>query len=156
MIDALLRAVLTKVENEVPHPGEPPPTPENDVDVTMWSGLLEFAVLENGSYAAAVPFHTLFAPFGATANPDILVYDGVGGYCGAGTPAATLELRVTVSGVDSQSNPVLGSGSATVTHPGTDTPHPEPVGYVVVVNVENPARKRKARLWFYFYVGTVC
>ena len=157
MIDALLRAVLTKVEYETPHPGEPPPIPdENDVDCNVWSGLLEFSVVENGSYAACVPFINLDLPYGGTAMPDILVYDGVGGYCGEGTPPATLTIRVTVSGVDSQANPVFGTTTMTVPHPGTATPHPPPVDYVVVVAADNPARRRRARLWFTFAVGTMC
>jgi hypothetical protein len=157
MIDALLRAVLTRVEYETPHPGQPPPDPVlNDVDCNLWSGLLEFAVEENGSYPAAVPFINLSLPYGGIANPDILVYDGVGGYCGPGTPDATLTLRVTVSGLDSMMNPVFGTTAMTASHPGTPTPHPPPTEFAVLVSVDNPVRRRKARLWFYYQVGTMC
>ena len=157
MIAALLRTVLTKVEYEVPHPGEPPPDPvENDVDCNVWGGLLEFSVLENGSYPAAVPFINLNLPFGGTATPDILVYDGVGGWCGAGTPPATLNIRVNVSGLDSEGNPVFGSATYVVPFPGTDPPHPPPIEVPVLVNVDNPIKRKRARLWFYFSVGTMC
>jgi hypothetical protein len=157
MIDALLRAVLTKVEYETPHPGEPPPDPLlNDVDCSVWSGLLEFTVEENGSYPAAVPFLNLGLPFGGTVAPDLLVYDGIGGYCGGGTPPATMNIRVTISGLDSHGNPVFGSTATSLLHPGTDTPHPPPVDYSVLVSVDNPIRRRRARLWFGFSIGTMC
>src|SRR5262245_8462343 len=156
MIDALLRAVLTKVEYEVPHDGEPPPDPLlNDVDCNVWNGLLEFSVVENGSYAAAVPFINLNMTYGGTATPGILVYDGLGGYCGGGPPA-TCNIRATFSGLDSLGNPVLGTTTTSIAFPSTAPPHPPPVDIVVVVSADNPVRGRRARLWLYFGVGTMC
>lgn len=157
MIDALLRAVLTQVDYETPYPGEPPSDPLlNDVDCNLWSGLLEFSVVENGSYPAAVPFIGLDLPYGGTVAPDILVYDGLGGWCEGGSPPATMKIRVTISGLDSLGNPVFGSSLVTALHPGTAAPHPPPIPYVVKVDVVNPVRGRRARMWLYFYTGTIC
>jgi len=156
MIDALLRAVLTKVEYEPPDPtSTAPPDPEHDVDCNVWSGLLEFGALPNGSYLAAVPFINLDLPFGGTITPDILVYDGIGGFCGPITPPAMLNVRVTVAGLDSLANPVLGSAIATTPFPGTASPH-QPVEYSVIVTVENPVRGRRARFWFRFTFRQMC
>ena len=157
MLDALLRAVLTQVDYETPQPGEPPPDPLlNDVDCALWSGLLEFSVVENGSYPAAVPFINLDLPFGGTVAPNILVYDGLGGWCEGGSLPATCKIRVTVSGLDSLGNPVFGSKLMTFLHPGTAPPHPPPIPYVIKVDVDNPVRRKRARLWFLFEVGTIC
>lgn len=152
MIDALLRATLSKVD----YPTNVNATTQDDVDCVLWSGLLEFSVVENGSYAAAVPFVHLDLPFGGTATPDILVYDGIGGWCGAGTPPASLEFRVTVSGLDSLGNPVFGSATSTQLHPGSDPPHPAAGIYSVDVMVINPARRKRARLFWVFTIETMC
>ena len=156
MIDALLRAVLTKVEYEPPDPSSTePPDPEHDLDCSVWSGLLEFGALPNGSYLAAVPFLNLDLPFGGTITPDILAYDGLGGYCGPITPPAMLNLRVTISGLDSLGNPVLGTAMVTTPFAGTNPPH-QPVEYSVVVTVENPVRGRRARFLFGYSWRHMC
>jgi hypothetical protein len=151
MIDALLRAVLAKVDYDAPHP----PDPEQDVECSLWSGLLEFGALPNGSYLAAVPFIDLVLPYGGSATPDLLVYDGLGGFCGAPTPPAMLNLRVTVAGLDSLGNPVLGSALTTTPFPGSNPPH-GPAEFSVAVDVENIVRRRRARLWFRFTFRHLC
>jgi hypothetical protein len=152
MIDALLRSTLSQVN----YPTNVNAMTQDDVDCNLWSGLLEFSVVENGSYAAAVPFVHLGLPYGGAATPDLLVYDGIGGWCGAGTPPASLEFRITVSGVDSLGNPVFGSAMSTQLHPGTDPPHPPPGSYSVEVVVINPVRRKRARLFWIFTVESMC
>lgn len=164
MTDALIRAVLTKIVyksaepyDPVPPPVEPIPFPETpDVDCVLWGGVLEFSVVENGSYAAVVPFEMLALPFGGVALPNVLLYDAVGGYCGSANPPATLNLRATVSGKDSLGNPVTGTQFQVELHVATDAPHPPPTEYLVIVDAENPVRRRRAKLWLYFTVGTMC
>jgi len=151
--DARIKTYLSKVE----YPKEILGNPQHDFGCKNWGGLLEFSVKENGSYIASVPFEGLLLGFGETKNPNIFVYDGLGGYCGLGTPAAALEFRVTVGGIDSTGQSALGwIFDPNQSHPGTRRPHPRPTEYKVVIDVETQMPKRNAKLWFYFSVGTMC
>ena len=153
MKDDYLRAYLSHVEYK--------DTPV-DPNCGPWNGLLEFAVKENGSYAAAVPFEDLVVPFGGSVAPDILVYDGLGSYCGVGTQV-TLDIRVNVSGMQVGSLlPVSGWRAGSLIHPGsnpisTNPPlHPQAVYSIVVPIKIQPPGRINAKLWFHFTVGTMC
>lgn len=151
-LDAKLKCYLTTAH----YPKRTNTPPQDDVECPVWAGLLELAVVENGSYPAAVPFEGMQLAFGDRVATNILVYDGLGGYCADPGSTATLELRVTMSGFDSAQNPITGEGKAALQHPGPTPGAPSEKTYQVSVDVENVVKQKKAKLWLYFMVGSMC
>src|SRR5262245_48222369 len=114
MRDALIQARLTAVRLD---PTAPP-------ECFKWNGLLEFGASPNGAYPGMVPFEGMSLNGGMNMlDPPILVYDGPAGFCGAGTPDASLFMQVSASGIDGTGNPVFDSQNLQQAHKGTDPPH---------------------------------
>jgi len=134
---------------EVKYPAGQPEDPE----CTIWDGIIDFAA-SNGSYAAAYPFVNLVAGPGDITPVNQLIYNGIGGYCGAGR--VQLAFRVTVGGFDPAHNHVVGSNTAVVIHPPTPVGSQVSISYSVPVTVINSVTGKKATKWYVFTVITMC
>lgn len=127
-----------------------------DLNCSTWSGLIDFAVVPNGSYAAVgIPFGPAFVPWGTLLPMETLVYDGIGGTCG-GNGKATLSFRITAEGTGPDNGQAIGSTF------NNSNLHPDPARGSIQVSKPNiavevkDAAGNKAFLWFLFHVQSTC
>jgi len=151
--DGTLKARLVQVG----YSGDPVPC-------TNWTGTVEFEVLPNGAPGVtSVLYQNITAKSGDPPEENFAppndLYNGPGGYHGAGLPEAILNFRVSVSGLGDDGNSYVGVTEALIPHQSTDWVHPQENYFVNVpltIPPTVPPPARPPSLWFNFSVANVC
>src|SRR5262245_35308501 len=134
------------------------------VGCTNWTGTVELEVLPNGlPYVTSAQYFNINAAPGGPPEqqfqPPGDLYQGPGGFHGAGLPEAILNFRVSVSGQDGSGLTYEGATEALIPHASSDWIHPQN-NYFVSVPLSIPPSVTPPRvppsLWFNFSVATVC